>query len=499
MKNLLLSLLLLNCLGAICQNSANWKNNYGPIYAVNPANETLIRPVGALSLVDRSRPEPDGNSWMSDTETVGSPEPGENFSSLLLAKQLTNLDQTTPFRVSHNPTLERFIRVYLKYRKETLSNLMGKASYYFPVFEEYLDKYDLPLELKYLAVVESALNPTAVSTSGAKGLWQFTYGTGTEYGLYIDSYVDERYDYLKSTEAACAYLSRLYATFGDWDLALAAFNSGPTNVKKALQRAGGSRDYWEIRQYLPKETQGYLPAFYATLYLFTHSDYHGIGATEQQVTYFETDTVQIKGPMTFTSIGLRTGIDPELLRTLNPQFKMEHIPYLQERKLYLTLPLQGLGRFLEEEENIYSDFRSEQTPVSGTVIPVTVNNSYEVQPGDNLHGISSRHGISLEQLKRWNGLQTNFLIEGQRLVVTDADTVQHRMLPAKAASAKTSPEKDGAITHTVREGETLYSISRRYGNIPVSSILRWNELAEANYIKPGTELKILLTNEDKQL
>ena len=498
MKKLLLSLILLNCTVAFCQNSANWQSNYGPAYADNPVRGPIIRPLGELSLLDRSSPSKEAASWVSETGAVGSPEPTEGFSSLLLAEQLAFIDQTTPFRVSHNPTLERFIRVYLKYRRETLSDLIGKASYYFPVFEEYLDKYDLPLEIKYLAVVESALNPTAVSTSGAKGLWQFMYGTGTEYGLHIDSYVDERYDYRKSTEAACAYLSRLYETFGDWDLALAAFNSGPGNVKKALQRAGGITDYWEIRQYLPKETQGYLPAFYATLYLFTYSGFHGLGATEQQVRYFETDTVQIKGPLTFTGISRHTGIDPELLRSLNPQYKTEQIPLLQDKKLYLTLPLQGLDRFLKEEERIYAEYRSGDRPVAGKVIPVSGSNSCVVRPGDNLLGIANRYGISLEQLKMWNGLQTNFLIEGQRLVVTDKEAIEHRMLPVHTGSASAS-HGNGAVIHIVREGDTLYSIARLYGNIPVTSILRWNDLSEANYIKPGTELKILASYKGKKL
>ena len=243
------------------------------------------------------------------------------FSSLLLKKQLEDLNWTTPFQIYHNPTLERYIRVFLKNRKETLPELMDRATYYFPIFEEYLDKYDLPLEIKYLAVIESALNTTANSRSGAKGLWQFMLTTGKHFGLQIDSYVDERYDVLRSTEAACKYLSFLYKSFGSWDLALAAYNSGSGNVRKAIKRSGGNTDYWEIRQFLPKETRGYLPAFYATYYVFKYAEFHNLKPQKSDLTYFEIDTVHIKSPLSFKTIQKYIPIKTELLKSLNPQYK----------------------------------------------------------------------------------------------------------------------------------------------------------------------------------
>jgi len=276
----------------------------------------------------------------------------DEFTSLLLKEQLEELNWTTPFQIYHNPTLERYIRVFLKNRKESLPELMDKATYYFPIFEQYLDKYDLPLELKYLAVIESALNTTANSRSGAKGLWQFMLGTGKHFGLQIDSYVDERYDVLRSTEAACKYLSSLYKTFGNWDLALAAYNSGSGNVKKAIKRAGGETDYWKIRQYLPSETRGYLPAFYATFYIFKYADFHSLKPIKSDLKYFEIDTVHIKKPLTFKTIQKYIPIENDLLKALNPKFKKEIIPFSKNKEYVLYLPSNLTDIFIENEGNL---------------------------------------------------------------------------------------------------------------------------------------------------
>jgi len=181
-----------------------------------------------------------------------------------LKKRLAELNAKTPFNIEYNPSLENVIKGYLKRRRQSLEKLMALSSYYFPMFEKELDRFDIPLEIKYLAIVESALKPRARSRVGATGLWQFMFGTGKEMGLDVTSYVDERSDPIKSTEAACKYLAKLYKIFGDWDLALAAYNSGPGNVSKAIRRSGGYRNYWNIRQNLPRETAGYLPAFLAT-------------------------------------------------------------------------------------------------------------------------------------------------------------------------------------------------------------------------------------------
>lgn len=463
---------------------------------INPS----LYPIKNLVVLDRTRVSENRNKWILEPVSTSITDDTEPFSSLVLAAQLKDLNQTTPFKVTHNATMDRFIRVYLKNRQESLSLLMGKASYYFPVFEHYLDKFDLPLEIKYLAVVESALNPSAVSTSGAKGLWQFMYGTGLEYGLYIDSYVDERYDYIKSTQAACAYLEKLFNTFNDWDLALAAYNSGPGNVKKAIHRAGGKTDYWEIRQFLPKETQGYLPAFYATLYLFSYADFHGLKSLKSDINYYETDTVHLKGSLSFEKISKSLGVDNELLKTLNPQYKKELIPLIKNRPMTLSLPLNHMKSFLEKEHDLYNGAHfSSQKSRESAIIPITSNNSYCVQKGDNLQNIARRHNLSVQQLKSWNGLQTDFLIEGQSLVITDKEGVSPIKYVTALSAVKTEPNKGKLMEYTVAYGDTLFKISRKLGNISIGQLRSWNELNDINYLKPGTVLQIYVSeqlNED---
>ena len=220
----------------------------------------------------------------------------------ILKKRLFQLNQNTPFNLAYNPALEKVINSYLVQRKKQFPELMSRAKYYFPMFEKYLDKYDIPLEMKYLAVVESALLPKIKSHAGATGLWQFMFGTGKLYDLKVSSYVDERQDPVKSTIAACEYLSRLFKVFGDWDLALAAYNSGPGNVLKAIKRSGGQKNYWNIRQYLPRETASYVPAFYATMYIFEYADEHQIYPNMPRFYDFETDTVQVKRTIGFDQI-----------------------------------------------------------------------------------------------------------------------------------------------------------------------------------------------------
>jgi len=500
MKNFVFLYLLFLIPSTNAQNS--WSDNTftDPLPSYHK-NNTLLNPLNNLVLLDRESIKINQNGWMLNdikTTTVNNTEP---FTSLVLLEQLNILNQSTPFNVAHNATLERYIRVYLKDRKENLAQLLGKASYYFPVFEQYLDQYDLPLEIKYLAVVESALNPTAISASGAKGLWQFMYGTGLEYGLYIDSYVDERYDYIKSTQAACAYLQKLYSTFNDWDLALAAYNSGPGNVNKAILRAGGKTNYWEIRQFLPQETRGYLPAFYATLYLFSYADYHGLRSEKSGIRYYQTDTVHLKGSLSFENIHKSIGIHPDLLKSLNPQYKKDLVPMVKSRQMTLSLPLNMMSRFLENENDLYGkSYVMRQKPVNSKIISINADNSYSVREGDNLTKIALKHQISIDQLKSWNGLQTNYLIEGQSLVVTDKTYISPVLVQNMVELKNENIEKNTGqlIQYTVEDGDTLFKISRKLGNVSIPQIRSWNNLKEVTYLKPGTVLRIYLSeSEDK--
>jgi len=212
----------------------------------------------------------------------------------LLKQRLEIINTKTPFNVEYNAALENVIKNYLKSRRETMGKLIALSDYYFPMFEQELDKHNLPLEIKYLAVVESALVPKAQSRVGAKGLWQFMFTTGKMYGLEVSSYVDERSDPERATEAASKYLKSLYKSFNDWDLALAAYNSGPGNVSKAIRRSGGQTNYWKIRNWLPRETAGYLPAFLATMYIFEFAEEHGFKSNGPRYHQIATDTISIK-------------------------------------------------------------------------------------------------------------------------------------------------------------------------------------------------------------
>lgn len=460
------------------QSSINKYRNY-PIF-----NQENSNPLSKKNLIvlDKDYSKSINNDWLINPPSIVND--GNVFSSLLLKKQLEELDNTTPFQLSHNPTLERFIRVYLNNRRESISKLMDRATYYFPLFEEYLDKYDLPLEIKYLAVIESALKPNAVSSAGAKGLWQFMLATGKQYGLQVNSYVDDRFDPIKSTEAACKYLSDLYKMFGDWDLALAAYNSGPGNVRKAIKRAGGKKNYWEIRQFLPQETRGYLPAFYATYYIFEHAETHNLKPTNSELTYFEIDTIHIKKQLSFAQIQKNIPIKNELLKALNPQYKREVIPFSKNKKYVLTLPKNLIGSFIEKENEIYQNTSNQLT--YSKRIDITKNNSYVVKKGDNLNKIAEKHNITLLQLKTWNGLQTDYLIFGQRLVITNKKITQ---LPPKAEIEKT--KLNNFEIYTVKKGDTLFNISKKYLNISIEQIRNWNDIVDMRYLKPGTKLKIL--------
>ncbi len=397
-----------------------------------PSNPILN--VNELAIIDTSPLSNMNNFYFTKPNNLYREINELGFSSLLLIEQLDELDKQSLFQIQHNPTLERYIRVFLKDRRESLSKLMDKSLYYFPLFEKYLDQYDLPLEIKYLAIVESALQADAISPSGAKGLWQFMYNTGKEYNLQVNSYVDDRFDALKSTEAACKYLSKLYKMFNDWDLALAAYNSGPTNVKKAIARSGGKTNYWEIRKYLPAETQGYLPAFYATYYIFEFADSHNLTPQKSSLTYLEIDTIHVKNKLSFSSILKYVPIKKELLKSLNPQYKREIIPYSKHEKHALTLPVNLVSHFVKNEKSIYNSMNlSIKKLESSSIIKVNKNNSHIVQNGENLSFIAKKYHISLTQLKKWNGLQTIFLIEGQRLVISNK---KHDDLDANKVSLK---------------------------------------------------------------
>ena len=336
----------------------------------------------------------------------------------VLKRRLEKLNQSSPFNIGYNQKIDKLVRYYLKQNKEWVENLLTLSRYYFPLFEEELAKHDMPLDLKYLAVIESGLNPRIKSRMGATGLWQFMYSSGKMQGLKVSNYVDERMDPIKSTEAAVDYLDKLYRTFDDWDMALAAYNSGPGNVSKAIRRSGGKTNYWELQNYLPRETSNYVPSFIAAMYLFNYADKHGFDAYSPDAFYFATDTVQVKHSIKFDQVSEATGIPKALIEFLNPSYKLDVIPYVEGENYSLRLPLSEVGLFVSNEEMIYDYAKTElekQKIPTYSEQPDRVR--YRVKSGDFLGRIARQFGVSIANLKRWNNLSGNAIRAGQFLTV----------------------------------------------------------------------------------
>lgn len=410
----------------------------------------------------------------------------EELPTEVLKQRLKDLDARTPFRVEYNASLESVIKQYLKNRRGSLERLMGLSEYYFPMFEQELDKHNLPLELKYLAVVESALNPRAQSRVGATGLWQFMYPTGKMFGLDVSSYVDERSDPIMATEAACKYLKSLNNSFNDWDLALAAYNSGPGNVSKAIRRSGGKTNYWSLRNYLPRETAGYVPAFLATMYIFEYAQEHGFKKQGPRIPYVATDTIKVKQQITLDQIAKLTNLDKEELEFLNPSYKLGIIPVIKDENYVLRLPLTAVGAFVNNEEAIYA-FAQEEVEEAEKPMPELYEQPekirYRVKRGDYLGRIAERYGVGVSQIKNWNGMRSNTVKVGQNLIIYPKKSSQD--IASNAPVQNNTSEK----TYTVRNGDSLWSISQKFPGVSVQNIKNWNDIS-GNNLKPGTKLKI---------
>lgn len=406
-----------------------------------------------------------------------------------LKARLKRLNARTPFNIEYNPSLESVIKNYLKNRRHSFEKLMGLSHYYFPMFEEALDKEDIPLEVKYLAIVESGLKPRARSRVGATGLWQFMFSTGKMYGLDVSSYVDERRDPVKSTQAAAKFLAKLYEIFGDWDLALAGYNSGPGNVSKAIRRSGGYTNYWNIRQHLPRETAGYLPAFLATLYIFEYSEEHGFKPKRPQFQYIETDTVRVKQMITLDQVAEVTDINIEELQYLNPSYKLDIIPYIKDENYTLRLPRYAIGSFVANEDKIY-DFAKTELEKREKPLPQFFESDtkirYRVQNGDYLGKIARKYGVRVSQIKRWNGLRSNNLKVGQRLTVYPRNP--GRSSKPKPAT-KTAINTAGKKTYTVKSGDSLWTIAQKFSGVSVQNLKDWNDISSTK-LKIGTTLVV---------
>lgn len=336
--------------------------------------------------------------------------------------------QALPFviEVPYNEVVRRYILRYVKHSPRQLAALQRKAEYYFPIFEDILAKHDLPYELCYMPVIESALNPQARSHMGATGLWQFMPATGKKYGLEINSLVDERMDPIRSTEAACLFLKNLYTIFQDWNLVIAAYNCGPGNVNKAIHRACGKRDFWSIYPYLPSETRGYLPIFIAASYAMNYAEAHGI-CPATPLTTMASDTIVTTQRQHLKQIADNIDIPLAELRRLNPQYPRDIIP---GGKAYaICLPIEKAGLYIDKQDTILAYQAKElihnrrdeiellhRTSVNGgySINGVTY---YKIKEGDTLGGIAKKFRVSVKQLKAWNGLKSDMIRAGKTLKI----------------------------------------------------------------------------------
>lgn len=409
-----------------------------------------------------------------------------------LKKRLAELNARTPFNVEYNRSLESVIKGFLKNRKNHLERLMALSEYYFPMFESELDNHDIPLEIKYLAIVESALKPRAKSRVGATGLWQFMFATGKMYGLNVSSYVDERSDPIKSTEAASKYLARLYKIFGDWDLALAAYNSGPGNVSKAIRRSGGSKNYWNIRSNLPRETAGYLPAFLATMYIFEYAEEHGFNPQKPEIAFIQTDTIHVKQMITLDQVSELLEVPMEELQFLNPSYKLDVIPHIKGENYSLRLPREKIGIFVANENSIYkfvgAEFEKREQP-----LPQFVDNEtklrYRVKSGDYLGKIARKYGVRVSQIKQWNGLRSNNLSIGQRLTIYPRQSGTQVSSVVSKTSTTSKSVSSNAKTYKVKKGDSLWSISQKLQGVSVANLKEWNNI-NSSKLKIGMTLVV---------
>ena len=344
----------------------------------------------------------------------------ENFNEDVVRLRLDSLNKLTPINLTYNKTVGQYIKFYLQQRPEQVSKLLALSDYYFPVFEEYLDKNKMPLEIKYLPIIESALNPNAKSPAGAVGLWQFMYYTAKEYGLRINSYLDERKDIYKSTDAACRYLIKAYKVFNDWELSLASYNCGRGNVTKALRRSGGKLNYWEVRPFLPRETRNYIPAFISIVYVMNYASHHGIYPDTSYNFHRQTiDTVCLKKPVKISHLAEVLDIDQKTLEKLNPVYRNKLVPYKNGEKFHVILPDYKWGVFLNNEDSIYS-FLSEMEALENLEYPLFSDIEkvkHIVKRGDYLGRIARIYKCKVSDIMMWNDLKSTKIREGQKLYI----------------------------------------------------------------------------------
>jgi membrane-bound lytic murein transglycosylase D len=420
-------------------------------------------------------------------------------------------------------------------RKRALTErVMGLANLYFPLYEQILDQQELPLEFKYLSIVESALNPTAVSRVGATGLWQFMLNTGKLYNLKINSFIDERRDPYKSTMAACQYFKDMYAIYHDWLLVIAAYNCGAGNVNKAIVRSGGKTTFWEISKYLPRETRGYVPAFIAVTYLMNHSNEHNLTPVSPMISYFESDTVMVSHKISLGEIAEAINVPVDILSFLNPIYRKGIIPQGTE-PCVLKLPTSKMNAYLVKVDGIYKSSVEQEAIALKSGDPYDsqlyttkiIKKFHKVKKGEGLSFIADLYDCTSQDIKYWNKLRSSKLHTGQKLMVmvtvhekkeqtsslkindkdsmntAEANSVSANQISDSSMSndqkknivsnqhPTSSFSKAKLVYHVVQPGDTLWNIAKRYEGVTVENLKSINQL-NSNELKPGTKLKVII-------
>jgi membrane-bound lytic murein transglycosylase D len=411
-----------------------------------------------------------------------------------IEERLIDLHTTIP--LTFNTKVKSFIDYFTVRDREYTKMVLSRSSYYFPIFEEILAKYDMPDELKYLAVVESGLNATVRSRAAAVGLWQFVYYTGKMYDLHVDWYVDERMDPVKSTEAATRYIKSLYNMFGDWELALAAYNCGPGNVRKAIRRSGYKKSFWEIYNYLPRETRGYVPQFVAIAYTFNYAEEHNLLLDDSEYMYsLVTDTIMVRNFLNLKTFGDLLGICEEDMALLNPSIKQKSVP--QSPKYFsVRIPADRLSAFNSDRNFILDSAsrtgRKELEYLARNSVGSTYGRDkiiHRVRSGDVLGKIAQTYRVRITDIKKWNNLHSNTIRVGQRLNIWLTPNSSTAVASAKPSGPRQSIIENGTKYYIVQPGDTLWDISKSYNDLSIEKIKELNNL-KSNNIKPGQKLVI---------
>jgi membrane-bound lytic murein transglycosylase D len=463
------------------------------------------------------------NSWYVKMAMKDYPEDfindslGVEFPDSVYVDRINKINSIIKLR--YNSIIRNHIHVYTIKQRKNFSAVLGLMNYYFPMIEDIFDSYGLPAELKYMAIIESALNANAVSRVGATGLWQFMYSTGRMYGLNVNSLVDDRRDPVKSTHAAAKYIKDLYSIYNDWILVIAAYNCGPGNVNKAIRRSGNKKDYWDIYYRLPRETRGYIPQYVAATYAVNYFAEHHIRPLPLNIPV-STDTIMVNKDIHLNQISEVMGIPLGELRALNPQYRTGLVPG-STKPMSLTLPISHLGDFIDLNDTI-RNYKSDvylsrinitADPTRSTYVPADVKGKskllYTVQDGDNLGFISEWYHVGLSDLRYWNNIYRNTIRVGQKLAIyvdpsksdyyskvskmtfTEKQQMIGKTVPTNPVTTSLQSGPDGEyITYTVRYGDTIWDIVKMFDNVTTSDVLALNNISDPSKIKVGQVLKI---------